>query len=126
MAPPNIGDIAVSTAKTLRAFGQRVPAAGGLLAHSLPEAVQGRNILITGASQGIGEAAALQIGAAGGTVLLVARTRDKLEGVAEQIQERDGTAHVHPCDLTDERDIDRMADEVLEQHGSVDILINNA
>src|SRR5947209_8922556 len=126
MAPPSIGNLAVQTAQTLRAFGQRVPAAGGLLAHSLPEAVRGRTILITGASQGIGEAAALQIGAAGGTVLLVARTPEKLEGVAEEIRAEGGLAHVHPCDLTNEEDIDRLADEVLEQHGTVDILVNNA
>jgi short-subunit dehydrogenase len=126
MASPNIGDLAVRTAQTLRAFGQRVPAAGGLLAHSLPEAVRGRTILITGASQGIGEAAAIQLGEAGGTVLLVARTREKLDHVAKQIQAHGGTAHVHPCDLSSEQDLDRVADEVLEQHGQVDILVNNA
>ena len=83
MAPelPDLTDLAVSGARTLRAFGQRIPRAGGILARSLPDAVQGRIILITGASSGIGEATALEIGRARGTVLLVARTREKLEAV---------------------------------------------
>jgi short-subunit dehydrogenase len=59
-------------------------------------------------------------------VLLVSRTREKLEEVAAQVVERGGTAHVHPADLSDLADIDRLAAEVLEQHGGVDILINNA
>jgi short-subunit dehydrogenase len=126
MAPPNIGDIAVQSAQTLRAFGQRIPGAGSVLARSLPDVVKGRNVLITGASSGIGKATALQVGNAGGTVLLVARTREKLEEVKRQIELLGGTGFVHRCDLTDFDDIDRMALEVLETHGTVDILVNNA
>ena len=59
-------------------------------------------------------------------MLLVARTREKLEEVAKQVEERGGTAHVHPGDLSDLDDIERLASEVLEEHGGVDILINNA
>ena len=126
MGPPNIADIAFRGVKTLRAFGQRIPAAGGVLAGSLPGVVEGKNVMITGASQGIGRATALELGRAGGNVLLVARTQEKLEDVARQVQALGGTASVHRCDLTDLDDIDRMADEVLEQHGHVDILVNNA
>jgi short-subunit dehydrogenase len=126
MAPPNIADLAWQGVKTLRAFGQRIPAAGEMIAHSLPGAVRDRNVLITGASQGIGRATALEIGRAGGTVLLVARTEEKLSEVAREVQALGGKAYVHPCDLTDIDDIARMADEVLEQHGQVDILVNNA
>jgi short-subunit dehydrogenase len=63
---------------------------------------------------------------AGGIVLLVARTAEKLEETKETIEARDGTAYVHSADLSDLDDIDRMADEVLAQHGHVDILVNNA
>ena len=128
MAPelPDLTDLAVSGARTLRAFGQRIPGAGGILAQSLPDAIRGRIIMITGASSGIGEATALELGQARGTVLLVARTREKLEAVAEQVQLAGGVAYVHPCDLSRPDDIDRMADEVLEQHGQVDVLVNNA
>ncbi len=124
--PPSITDIAVMGAQTMRAFGQRIPAAGGVLAQSLPGVVRERNTLITGASQGIGKSTALQLGRAGGTILLVARTEKKLQEVAREVESLGGVAHVHPCDLSDTDDIDRMADEVLEQHGHVDILVNNA
>jgi len=123
---PSITDIAVKGAQTLRAFGQRVPAAGNLLARSLEDAVEGRNVMITGASSGIGRATALEIGEAGGTVLLVARTEDKLREVAREVELVGGVAHVHRCDLSDPDDIDRMTAEALDDHGAVDILVNNA
>ncbi len=123
---PNPFDIAAEGLRTLQAFGRRIPVGGGVLAPSLEDAVSGRVVLITGASSGIGESAALRIGNAGGTVLLVARTREKLQDVADQIEQLGGVAYVHPCNLSDADDIDRMASEVLEQHEAVDILINNA
>jgi short-subunit dehydrogenase len=83
-------------------------------------------VMITGASSGIGRATALKIAAAGGNVLLVSRTRETLEEVRTEIEESGGTGYVHPCDLSDPDDIDRMADEVLLEHGHVDILVNNA
>ena len=126
MTPPDITDIASQGIRTLRAFGQRIPGAGGVLAPSLRSAVGNRTVMITGASSGIGKSAALQIGEAGGTVLLVARTREKLEEVQREIEELGGTAYVQPCDLSDADDIDRMAAEALAEHGSVDVLINNA
>jgi short-subunit dehydrogenase/thioester reductase-like protein len=95
-------------------------------AANLDAAVRGRTVLVTGASSGIGRAAAVKIADAGGIVLLVSRTREKLEEVKGQIEDGDGTASVHPCDLSDVDDIDRMADEVLAQHGHVDVLVNNA
>ena len=112
--------------RTLRAFSRRIPIGGGVLAPSLEDAVTGRTVMITGASSGIGKATALKIGEAGGNVLLVARSQDKLEEIKGEIEELDGIAYIHRCDLTDADDIDRMADEVLEQHEAVDILINNA
>ena len=79
MAPPNPMDLAASSVRTLRAFGRRVPIGGGVLAPSLEDAVGGRVVLITGASSGIGKSTAIKIGEAGGTVLLVARTKEKLD-----------------------------------------------
>jgi NAD(P)-dependent dehydrogenase (short-subunit alcohol dehydrogenase family) len=93
---------------------------------SLSSSIGEKKVLITGASSGIGLETALKIGEAGGEVLLVSRTREKLEEVAKQVESRGGTAHVHPCDLSDLEDIDRLAKEVLDEHGGVDILINNA
>ncbi|MDQ6836488.1 MAG: SDR family NAD(P)-dependent oxidoreductase [Actinomycetota bacterium] len=124
--PPDLTDIAATGVRTLRAFGQRVPGAGGILAGPLSAAVRGRMVMITGASSGIGEAAARELGRAGGTILLVARTKEKLEALADQVRESGGEAYAHPCDLTDPDDVDRMAAEVLEEYGHVDVLVNNA
>jgi thioester reductase-like protein len=93
---------------------------------SLASSIRGKKVMITGASSGIGLETAKKIGEAGGEVLLVSRTREKLEELASEIEELGGTAHVHPADLSDLEDIDRLAAEVLEQHGGVDVLINNA
>ena len=123
---PDLTDLAIGGVRTLRAFGQRIPGAGGILAQSLSDSVRGKNVLITGGSQGIGASVAFQIGEAGGTVLLVARTKEKLDEVAAQVEDKGGVAYVHPCDLSDTEDVDRMAREVLDQHGSVDVLVNNA
>ena len=93
---------------------------------SLEKAVRGRVVMVTGASSGIGKAAALKIAEAGGTVLLVARTPEKLEETQAQIEAGGGEAYIHQCDLSDMDDIDRMAEEALAQHGRVDVLVNNA
>ena len=93
---------------------------------SLENAVRGRKVMVTGASSGIGKSAAMKIADAGGTVLLVARTPEKLEATKDQIEAGGGIAYIHRCDLSDMDDIERMADEVLAQHGHVEILVNNA
>ncbi len=93
---------------------------------TLKRAVQDKKILITGASSGIGEAAAREVAAAGGEVILVARGQEKLEALRDDIAADGGTAHVYPCDLTDLDAIDAMAKKVLADHKRVDILVNNA
>jgi NAD(P)-dependent dehydrogenase (short-subunit alcohol dehydrogenase family) len=92
----------------------------------LRDAVSGKVVLVTGASHGIGKAAAQKIGAAGATVLLVARSQDRLEHVRAQIGELDGRAHVYPTDLTDPESVDALVATVLEEHGHVDVIVNNA
>jgi NAD(P)-dependent dehydrogenase (short-subunit alcohol dehydrogenase family) len=93
---------------------------------SLSGAIGGKTVLITGASSGIGRSAAIKCAAAGATVLLVARTPEKLEETKREIEEEGGTAFIHRADLSDLDDVERMAKEVLEEHGRVDILVNNA
>jgi NAD(P)-dependent dehydrogenase (short-subunit alcohol dehydrogenase family) len=93
---------------------------------SLSAAVRGKVVLITGASSGIGKATAVKVADAGATVLLVARSVDKLEETKEEIVSAGGAAHIHRCDLSDMEDIERMAEEVLAYHGHVDVLVNNA
>jgi acyl-CoA synthetase (AMP-forming)/AMP-acid ligase II/NAD(P)-dependent dehydrogenase (short-subunit alcohol dehydrogenase family) len=92
----------------------------------LREHVAGQVVLITGASSGIGKETALRLADAGAAVLLVARTVEKLEAVREEIERRGGSAHVHPCDVGDTDAVGRLADEVLERHGHVDVVVNNA
>jgi len=93
---------------------------------TLNDAVEGTITLITGGSSGIGEAAAKKIADAGGEVVLVARTQENLDRVADDIRSNGGTAHVYPCDLSDMDAIAAMADRVLADLGGVDMLINNA
>ena len=93
---------------------------------SLAGAVRGKVVLITGASSGIGRATAVKVADAGATVLLVARSVEKLEETKEEIIAAGGVAHIHRCDVADVEDVARMADEVLTYHGHVDILVNNA
>jgi len=93
---------------------------------SLSAAVRGKVVLITGASSGIGKATAVKVADAGATVLLVARSVEKLEETKREIEASGGVAHIHRCDLADIEDVERMAEEVLAYHGRVDILVNNA
>jgi NAD(P)-dependent dehydrogenase (short-subunit alcohol dehydrogenase family) len=93
---------------------------------SLSAAVRGKVVLITGASSGIGKATAVKAADAGATVLLVARSVEKLEETKREIEAGGGVAHIHRCDLADIEDVERMAEEVLAYHGRVDVLVNNA
>jgi NAD(P)-dependent dehydrogenase (short-subunit alcohol dehydrogenase family) len=93
---------------------------------SLAGAIGGKTVLITGASSGIGKATALKVAEGGAKVLLVARTPEKLEETRAEIEEAGGEAQIHRCDLSDISDVERMANEVLEEHGRVDVLVNNA
>ncbi len=89
-------------------------------------AVEGKIVLITGASSGVGEAAALRLGRAGATVLLVARREEVLEEVRDRISADGGEAYVYPCDLSDPDAVGALAAEVLERHDRVDVLVSNA
>jgi NAD(P)-dependent dehydrogenase (short-subunit alcohol dehydrogenase family) len=89
-------------------------------------AVNGRTVVITGASSGIGRAAALKIAAAGGVPLLVSRGVEKLEELKGEIEERGGTAYVYPTDLSDMDAIEESARKMLDDHPAIDMLVNNA
>jgi NAD(P)-dependent dehydrogenase (short-subunit alcohol dehydrogenase family) len=93
---------------------------------SLQASVAGKRVLITGASAGIGRAAAIQIGAAGGIVLLVARSAEKLAAVKNEVEKAGGTAFAHTADLSDLASCDALVAEVVALHGGVDVLVNNA
>lgn len=83
-------------------------------------------IILTGASMGIGEAAAGVLAAPGVKLALVARSREKLERVAVEVKRRGGEAFVIQADLSKPEDAARVVPEALEALGGVDVLINNA
>ncbi len=93
---------------------------------SFQKAINGRTVIITGASSGIGRATALQVAAAGGTPLLVARGLEKLEALREEIEALGGTAHVYGADLSDMDAIDAVVARILDEHPAIDFLVNNA
>ena len=93
---------------------------------ALGRAVDGKVVLVTGASSGIGRAASVRLGEAGAIMLLVARSEDLLSEVVTEIEEAGGTAMAYPCDLTDLEQVDALVTKVLDQHDHVDVLVNNA
>ncbi|MDQ6848666.1 MAG: SDR family oxidoreductase [Actinomycetota bacterium] len=113
-------------AQTLWEYWERTYSPDRRKDRQLARVVKGKTVMITGASSGIGRATALRVGAAGGKVILVARGVEKLEQTKSDIHDVGGIAFVHRCDLADMSDIERMAKEVLQQHGRVDVLVNNA
>lgn len=89
------------------------------------ETFRGRLALITGASSGIGEAAALRLAREGLRLILVARRKERLEAVATRVREAGGQAHVLAADLTNEADRAGML-AAAHELGPLDLLINNA
>ena len=90
------------------------------------ERVNGKTVLITGASSGIGLTMAHRLANAGAHVLLVARTKETLDAVKTDIEAAGGKADVFPCDLNDMDSIDAVAKQILASVDHIDILINNA
>jgi NAD(P)-dependent dehydrogenase (short-subunit alcohol dehydrogenase family) len=90
------------------------------------KALEGRTVLITGASSGIGRSTAFKVAQAGGVPLLVARGKDKLEDARAEIERDGGTAYVYPCDLSDLDAIDALCDQVCAEHDTIDFVVNNA
>ncbi|MCL6244147.1 SDR family NAD(P)-dependent oxidoreductase [Acinetobacter sp. ANC 7200] len=88
--------------------------------------VNGKTILITGASSGIGLTTAHRLANAGAHVLMVARTKETLDAVKAEIEATGGKADVFPCDLNDMESIDAVAQQILASVDHIDILINNA
>jgi len=93
---------------------------------SFEGAVNGRTVVITGGSSGIGRAAAHKIAAAGGVPLLVAHSLDKLEEAKQEIEAAGGTAYVYSADLSDPDAVEAVTRKILTDHARVDMLVNNA
>jgi len=88
--------------------------------------LQGRIALVTGASQGIGRACAVELARAGATVVLAARNETKLAEAVAEIEAGGGQAAAIPLDVASEESIKSGAKAVLERFGKIEILVNNA
>ena len=89
-------------------------------------ALDGRRILITGGSSGIGEATALAIAAEGGAVALGARRKDRLDEIVSRIEADGGRAVAIEADIADEAQAGALVERSAEELGGLDGLVNNA
>lgn len=89
-------------------------------------ALVGRNVVITGASSGIGRASAVAVAQRGATVFALARNADALDDLVAEIRTAGGEAHAFTCDVTDSSSVEHTVKDILGRFGHVDYLVNNA
>ena len=88
--------------------------------------IEGKVIVITGASSGIGEATARELARRGASVVLGARRTDRLEKLVNEIRDAGGVAHFRALDVTRLDDVQAFTSFALETHGRIDVVVNNA
>ncbi len=88
--------------------------------------ISGKVVVITGASSGLGAAAARHLSASGASVVLGARRVDRLRGLSEELTTRGGKALVVETDVTDRAQVKRLVEHAVTGFGRIDVMINNA
>jgi NADP-dependent 3-hydroxy acid dehydrogenase YdfG len=88
--------------------------------------IQGKVVIITGASSGIGEATAKELASKGAKLVLSARREDRLKKLQEEIQKNGGQAIYKVTDVTSYEQMEELADYALKEFGKIDVLVNNA
>lgn len=88
--------------------------------------VEGRSVVVTGSSKGIGKGIAKVFAKQGAKVLIVARGKADAEATAEEIQNEGGAASAFAADVTSSEQMDAMAGAAAERHGGIDVLCSNA
>ena len=88
--------------------------------------LSGQTAIVTGASQGLGQAVAVALGGAGAKVACVARNAGKLKQTVDTIIAAGGQAEAFSCDVTDRESVDQVVEHVADEWGGIDILVNNA
>ena len=91
-----------------------------------PGLFKGSTIIVTGGGSGIGRCTAHELAGLGANLILIGRTPEKLERVAAEITGEGGVAHTRPLDIRLEEDVKEAVGEIVEQHGPVQGLVNNA
>ena len=91
-----------------------------------PGLFKGHVALLTGGGSGIGRCTAHELAALGASVAIVGRNADKLERVRAEIEAAGGTCSTHACDIREEDTVRATVAAVLERHGRIDGLVNNA
>jgi NAD(P)-dependent dehydrogenase (short-subunit alcohol dehydrogenase family)/thioester reductase-like protein len=94
--------------------------------HSLSGRVNGKVVVVTGSSSGIGKATALKLAEAGAKVILVARGEEKLAATKAEIDRLGGKAWIYTADVADLASCDALVARVTKEHGGCDFLVNNA
>jgi len=97
-----------------------------LIDHTLRGQVAGKVVLVTGGSSGIGLAAAHKLAEAGAITIICGRDEDKLAQAKQEIQDRGYDVVTYAADVSDMAECDRLVQTLIENHGGVEILINNA
>ena len=93
---------------------------------SLRGHVRDRVVVVTGASSGIGHAVTAMMARAGAKVIMVARGEEKLAEALDEIKTMGGKAWSYTCDVSDLDACDQLIDKITEDHGAIDVLVNNA
>ena len=88
--------------------------------------IEGKVVVITGASSGLGESTARHLASKGAAVVLGARRLDKLEAIATDIRAQGGKVQVLTTDVTQAEDVKALVDTAVQSYGRIDVLVNNA
>lgn len=104
----------------------RIPRAADSRSVLVDDALDGRTALVTGAGGGIGRAVALDLAAAGADLVLVGRTLEPLDAVADEVRALGRRALVVTADVRDEEQVAAAVTEALDAFGAIDVLVNNA
>ena len=91
-----------------------------------PGLLDGKVCVVSGAGTGLGKATALELTGLGATVIGCGRRSEPLEGMVKEISERGGKAEFGALDIRDDEAVDGFMDGVVERHGRIDLLVNNA
>ena len=92
----------------------------------MTKGIDGKVVIVTGGSSGLGEATARHLAGEGAVVALAARRADRLASIVAEIEAAGGKASAHIVDVTDKAQVDRLVAEVVETQGRLEVLVNNA